>query len=494
MSCNGILSMRLRVLLANKGLLTDLPPHVIPAEAATEILNLVPHSKGFKRLADGQLLPQTSSTNILSFLYWPISEPKCYVLAHSNSVTTLTATNQYTITPGGLTDTKYWDLVPFHNLVVLNNGKNEPRYWPGSAPSNSSLPLPNWPSGKVCNTIAQFKRFLVALGIDNPMRIRWSTQADPGSLPDSWAINDPTKDSGEVQLDLTAGALQDLVLLRDVAYLYATNSIWKMEYVGSPWIFRFSKVFDLGVYAKNQAVAIKEDLHAFVSMKNVYLQDGVNIRPLLTGRVAQYLEALTTNDLEKISLHTITPLNELWICMPTISKALVWNWDINAFGYVDLQGTTWIAPGRELGVTATWDSTTDTWDSVTSPWDPEGEFAYIAARGTQLYVCHRGPYSIQAHYTHEGLLLENNNVKTIHEVWPYIEGPPGTRVRVSVGAKMTPYEPIVWAQERTFTIGASRKVNFFLSGRMLGIKFLSLDSAPWTLSGYEIEYKENGRY
>src|SRR5690606_3690877 len=95
------------------------------------------------------------------------------------------------------TESDYWNGGVLNSVPILNNGVDVPQAWPYGA--NTFEDIASWPSTLRAKVIRPYKNYLIAMNLtDNsvlePHSIAWSTAADPGFVPDSWADNDPTKE------------------------------------------------------------------------------------------------------------------------------------------------------------------------------------------------------------------------------------------------------------------------------------------------------------
>lgn len=490
--------MRIFSQILSSGWIYDLPEHLTSLQAATELSGLRSTPEGLKRQSGILPLDPAYSIDVKAFLYWPHSSTPCYVIAGNTNVHTYDGTTERDISQGTYATTEVWDVVQFHNRVILNNGVQAPQYWAGDDAATTLVDLPNWPVGLACKTLRAFKRYLVALGTNSPMTVRWSTPADPGNVPSSWAINDPTKDSGEVVLDLEGGELFDLVPLRDTAILYASNGMWRMEHIGGVYVFRFQRLNDLGVYAKRQAVEYQAGLHLVFGNRDLFIFDGAMVKSIAVGRVQRFIYSLGADELERVWLFVQEELKEVWVMIPTRGITLTWAWELGSFGVIRLPGVTWLGGGALWDQGLTWASAPGSWpDYSDTIWQPEyvGASVLLAAKGNRFYGF--SPFALSdfpAEFEHTGIKGESNAVKTCYEVWPYFRGNKGTKVLVSVGARMNPDDEIQWSAPQQFTIGSSRKINTLISGRILALRVRSLDASPWVLEGYELEVKQTGVY
>jgi len=289
------------------------------------------------------------------------------------------------VTPNGSTDTadedydantttRRWTATNLNGIVIATNGYDTPQMWPltGGLPDKTHpmIELSNWPatptasiSGSAlqkCSVIRSFRTFLVGLNWQRtdpePRLVKWSTEASYYSAPNTWDEADATLDAGEYELADTPGEIVDGLPLGDSFIIYKNDSIYIMNYVGTPYIFSFKLLNpNIGCLTKN-AVAEFEGGHFFMGNSDFYLNDGQSIKPLLPDKLRRAVfDEINAGDVSNPSwmkcfvvadhLHT-----EMLACYPSdnstiVNKAVIWNWRANTFSFRDLPTTSHIASG-----------------------------------------------------------------------------------------------------------------------------------------------------
>jgi len=97
-----------------------------------------------------------------------------------------------------------WVSTVLGGIPILNNGNDAPQRWDLNL-ANNFTDLDNWPANTTCKSMRTYKNFLVALGVnkngsDYPYMVKWSSPADPGTVPTTWDETDATQDAGETDL------------------------------------------------------------------------------------------------------------------------------------------------------------------------------------------------------------------------------------------------------------------------------------------------------
>jgi len=284
--------------------------------------------------------------------------------------TTATADDDYDAN----TTTRRWTATNLNGIVIATNGYDTPQMWPltNGLPSKTHpmIELKNWPatptasiSGSAlqkCSVIRSFRTFLVGLNWTRtdpePRLVKWSTEASYYSAPNTWDEADATLDAGEYELADTPGEIVDGLPLGDSFIIYKNDSIYIMNYVGTPYIFSFKLLNpNIGCLTKN-AVAEFEGGHFFMGNSDFYLNDGQSVKPLLPDKLRRAVfDEINAGDVSNPSwmkcfvvadhLHT-----EMLACYPAdnstiVNKAVIWNWRTNTFSFRDLPTTSHIASG-----------------------------------------------------------------------------------------------------------------------------------------------------
>lgn len=210
---------------------------------------------------------------------------------------------------GGSYDSPEWTGGSFNGIVVASNKNDHPQVWIPGTFLTKAIDMPNWPGYMRCLRMRPWKNFLFALGLIGdgfiPFGVRWSHPADPGNVPASWDIRDPTKDAGEWYLADTEGEVVDLIPMGNDAILYKTDAIYRVQFVGGQFIFKFSKVTgNFGIPYVGAAVAVHNGRHVFWTGDDMILFDGVNFKSIAEGRMRRTLQSkLEGPPPNKLKLH-----------------------------------------------------------------------------------------------------------------------------------------------------------------------------------------------
>ena len=319
-----------------------------------------------------------TGTNTLSTLTVAYPHPDNEIVTPVGS--TATGDNPYSAT-----STQNWRVTLLNGLLVATNGYDTAQMWPlSSGVPSTSIPLrelKNWPATtSYCKSISAFRTFLVGLnwqigGVEYPNLVKWSTEASALSPPNTWLESDAVLDAGEYQLTDTPGKIIDGLPFGDSFLIYKEDSIYIMNYVGTPYIFSFKLLSPtIGLLAKN-AVAEFEGGHFFIGNSDCYVTNGQQVTALLPNKLRREMFSdLNGDNYEKVFVAADYARNEMLACYPSgvsaiPNKALIWNWKDNTFSLRDIPDLYHINSGIAAITTGTtWNDHSEAWNAGAGIW------------------------------------------------------------------------------------------------------------------------------
>ena len=171
----------------------------------------------------------------------------------------------------------------------------------------------------------------------SPAAVRWSAINNSTS----WAASASTQSDSQV-LQGQGGAVQKIIG-GEYGVILTENSIWRMDYAGSPLVFSFNEVEPARGCAAPYGVTNIGKMVFFLANDGFYMFNGFQSQPI----GAQKVDRFFYNDVDQNYMDRITaivdPLNYqvMWsypgagstagIC----NKTLVYNWQINRWGYAE---------------------------------------------------------------------------------------------------------------------------------------------------------------
>lgn len=448
--------------------------------------------------------------------------------------TTATTDNNYSATE----NTRRWTSTNLNGLLIATNGYDAPQMWPlnSSGVPAKTVPLrelQNWSvnttkeaggSTNKCEVIRSFRTFLVGLNWNNagdrsnvePRLVKWSTEASYFSAPSTWDEGDATLDAGEYELADTPGAILDGLPLGDSFIIYKNDSIYIMNYVGTPYIFSFKLLSPtIGALCKNSVVDF-EGGHFFMGNSNFYLCNGQTVKPLLTGKLRRAVfDEIVAGDTADPSWQKSFVVadhvhKEILACYPAqsssvVNKAVIWNWEKDTFTFRDLPTTSHIGvgvlaanPGGKI-----WSTATKTWDADSEAWGSADYDAHLEnlvfadVSNTKFYRDNVGNQEDTANMTsyieRSGYDLgDPQSVKFVSAVYPQIEVSGDNTVNVYIGRQMSTEEGITWEGPIAFNPNSQSKVSCRVSGKYFGVKVESTTDIDWRLHGLAFEVQKKG--
>ena len=358
----------------------DRRPHEIPPEAFSSLRNV--------RCFDRSLFSTYGHTAIMgvplhnSYFLLPTLDNTDAVLWAYCGLAAVSATDgtthaDITRSVGGAytgTDAALWNGGNFGGITILNNGVDTPQAWISPSLGTRLVNLANWPASTIAKVVRPLGRFLVALdvttsGVRRSQLVKWSNEADIGTVPDSWDITDPTRKAGEWPLLETAGACIDLLPLGERGIIYKSDSIHTMTRVGGVFVWAFKQIFDFGALAQ-RCMVNHFTQHYVATQDDIVSHNGSQAESILDDRMQRWYAGRVDQDNAFRSFMALNYAeNELWTCIPESGNkfpnvALVTNLkdgtttvqDINAFSHID-----W---GRPPGASQVYDSFTIPFDSM----------------------------------------------------------------------------------------------------------------------------------
>ena len=428
-----------------------------------------------------------------------------------------------------------WTSTILGGTLVMANGYDVPQFWALSSgvPSVSTkmAALSNWAAGAGADhypfSVRAFRSFLVALnvtqaGVPYTRLVKWSHEAATQTVPSSWDETSATVDAGEYELADTSGKIVDGMPLGDTFMIYKEDSIYSMQFVGTPFIFSFRQLSPtVGALSKN-CVAEFEDKHFIFGNGDMYVSDGRQVKSILPHKMRDYVFGnINGDEYEKSFVAPDYGATEMWACYVTsgnasaqCDKALVWNWINNTFTERDLPNLGFISYGTQAdpATTASWNAASTTWITETKNWNDITSSSFTSKEGkslimvsptdTKLYRHNTGNKNITSNMScfieRTGLTMDaqgqpnQSMVKHVTSIWPKMSVSEETDVNVYVGSSMSSEEAIAWEGPYTFNPDEQSKVSVRVSGKYIGVKFESTGDQTWRLDGYSLDVSNAG--
>ncbi len=397
-------------------------------------------------------------------------------------------------------------------IPILNNGVDVPQMW---LLTGKALALTNWPATVRAQSVRTYKNSLIALNITKgatsyPYMVKWSHPAEAGTVPITWDIADATKDAGEYDLSEGYDTIVDGLPLRDSFIIYKQSSIWRMDYTGGVFVYRFQKIIsNQGALSRN-CVAEVNGQHFVFSNSDCIIHDGQTAVSVLDKQTRRDLFLqINSTKASQCFVFVNWLFNEVFACFPALgssvcNKALVWNYIDKTVSFRDLPNINHAENGPvDDESNVTWDSDSGAWDDDATPWDSQSAslnrtLSVMASDNQKLYLLDstfaNDGATITSSLERRGLSFgEPESMKLVRGVRPRIYGDSGT-VNVQIGYAQTPYADPVYNTPVPFSVNSTVAIDTMVQGRYIAIKFSNGTATNWRLDSYDVDVQKAGNW
>lgn len=412
-----------------------------------------------------------------------------------------------------------WTSTLLGGIPVLNPGNkvDPPQQW-SLNPAARMTALANWPSNCFARSLRGYKNYLVALSItkgapgsqvEYPFMVKWSHPADPGGVPVSWDITDPTRDAGEFDLAEGYDPIIDGLQLRDSFMIYKQASIWRMDFTGGPFVFSFKKVLGTSGALNRNCIVELDGFHLVLTGSDVIVHDGQTSTSVLDKVTRRALfQSIDTAGVDRCFVFKNPFLNEAFICYPEIgsdycNKAVVWNYVDKTVSFRDIPNLNHAAFGPvDNSLEGLWSQDNAPWASDLTAWNgpdytPSTARAMMGSMDQKLFL-------LDASASFNGAipqaLLERRgesfgapeSIKLYRGCRPIIDGNTGDTVIFQAGGQSDPWAEPVWGPEITHTIGQTVADDCMVSGRYIAFRFKTGTAFQWRLTNLSHDVQVQG--
>jgi hypothetical protein len=512
--------------LSSVGSVTDEPPYQLKPEAWSLTNNVRDIANGIERLKGWTSTFGTPPDSPMHLLYVASAAQPWWLWASGTKIYVWDGSihTDITRTVGGNyagPDPKLWNSCILGGIPVLNNGVDPPQYWASYSTGTKMQPVTAWPASTTCKVIRSFLNYLIALnvtvsGINSPHRVRWSTEAQPGSLPPTWDVTDTTQEAGQFDLpDVDSGQILDGLSLRGQFYVYKEMSVWRLQFIGGVFIFDDKSFIDTAGILSTRCVAATADglKHVFATQDDLMWHDGQQAESLLDRRMRRYLfNQIDPTHYDESFVFSNPLYNEMWFCYPSngsavCNRALVWNFKSNSLWEADIGFQGAMSGTLNQGAGTTWTAATGPWSSDLNPWLLSFRRKTVIYQPTanKFYMLDNGSTRDGAAFTgtiqRTGLSIigkkrtgewieDPEHGKLVSKVWPKASGGP---LNVRVGYQEVGQGPVSWTNPQSFDPSVARFVDGVLgSGKLVAIEFSA--AADFRIDGYKLDMSVTGKF
>lgn len=404
-----------------------------------------------------------------------------------------------------------------------------------NTPSDGAFaPIPGWSVNDRCYALRSYKDFLVALhvvksGVTYQAMVKWSDAAQFGAPPSNWDYLDDASLAGETVLNDATGPILDGKSLGRSFFIYGSEQVWRMDYVGGSFVFDFDEVFsDRGVISQN-CVETQGSLHYVFGQEDIYMHDGVTPRSLVDGRNSERIfgeinreeahRCFVYHDEYHKEIVFAYPSNGddvVWRLEDTLgcNKAYVYNYRDGTGYFIDLPGVLDYALFSQV-TAVTW-ATLDGWDQQDATWA-----SFQGKRPSSVVLCSTGngtkvarPYIMddlakgRVPNTHDpdlvwpayaekefidldelGAQIYGN--KQINGIYPqcFVTNPQDT-ISFDIGATPNVNFAITYSDTLTLSPWSDEKADTRVNGKYLALRFNIPQGVHANLSGYDLDVEQ----
>jgi hypothetical protein len=175
----------------------------------------------------------------------------------------------------------YWDMLPYGDWMILNNGVGKPVVW---KPTAAAAPLGDVPANVV--TMMKKQNFVLALGYGAAKtRVGWSN----ADIIDEWTADDDNL-AGSLTIAEFDTPIRAAAPLGEAIALFAEDQMAVLNYIGAPFIFGFKMRLD-GIGCVGKAACASDGKNIVgVGRNGVWWTDSLTLRYIDEGQIRTYLQ------------------------------------------------------------------------------------------------------------------------------------------------------------------------------------------------------------
>lgn len=401
----------------------------------------------------------------------------------------------------------------FNDYLIVNAQPNIPYSIPIS--HDSADPLPGWDATWSCAGVASFKQSIVALGAVTPnpgfqyQTVRWSDQADPGTLPAEW-LETPENDAGLLEASQFPGQLLASCALGDDSLaLYKAQGAFALSYIGGPFVMGLRMLPGIAGALGSHAVYSLGQQNIVLTLGDLVRHNGIVQKSMIDGRARSYLfSAIDPAHYARCYICEDLERGEVLVAYPMtgsngqLVEALVWARESDEITFRDLTRSNCLFPSQLVLARGLWSDVSEaqSWQLATDKWSDQADtssgLAVLScdANAARFLALDSGTTiaGVPAVATLErmGIPLTQGGRALVKRLYPRINGRNGDQVTVRVGVQDAPGDAVAWEPDQVFTIGQTDQVDCMSSGRFAAVHLESAN--PYSCEGFRLAYSEQG--
>ena len=525
------------------GVITDTDPFNLPFNAFTRAKNVrfvnnsVDHAPIFRDVLD---LGSTDNPEFVHGLFTQDGYDTTLVVTDTFKILEMQNATAATVYTGSLSaNSRPYTACSLANIEYVNRTDTTPVYR-GPTDTNFSV-LSNFVPSSTCNVLRSYGDFLIALnmtesGVNLPTRIRYSDLALSNQIPSTWDASDLTNSAGFNDLVQMKTPIVDGLALNTNFFIYSSDQVWQMEFVGGAFIFNFRKAFDnCGVINPN-CIVEHEGKHFVFDNDDIYIHDGMSKTSICDKRVRNYIfSGIDKSKASKCYVHQNKDLEEIYFCYHSgddlavytdgnfCNRAAVYNYRSDTWSFMDLPNTV-SAASSNVNTVQTYDTSPLNYGQAGGTYhEQESQFTQFSLMVSRAYT---GAYETISTNRVVGVDLVNTGTlarasvaefnfpmvaervgidldeaqiplsgyKVINRIYPQastVSSDPEIHFEfgaTDLATEVTNYNPGI-----IFNMATEYKVDTRMSGRYLSYKVGTASPKDFSLSGFDIDLQLIGR-
>ena len=525
------------------GVITDIDPFNLPFNAFTRAKNVrfvnnsVQHAPIFRDVSE---LP-TDNPAFVQGLFTQDGYDSTLVVTDTFKIIEITGSAAATTVYNGALSvaTKPYTSCSLANVEYINRTDTTPVYR-GPTDTNFSV-LSNFVPSSTCNSLRSYGDFLIALnltenGVNLPTRVRFSDLALSNQIPTTWDATDLTNSAGFNDLVQMKTPILDGLALNTNFFIYSSDQVWQMEFVGGAFIFNFRKVFDNCGVINTNCILENEGKHYVFDNDDIYIQDGLSKASICDKRVRNYIfSGIDKSKADKCYVQQNKELEEIYFCYHSgddlavytdadfCNRAAVYNYRSDTWSFMDLPNTV-SGTSSNVNTVETYSSYGLNYNQTGGTYhEQESQFSQFCLMASRAYT---GSYETISTNRVLGIdLVDQGNLakssvsefsfpmvaervgidldeaqiplsgyKVINRIYPQattVSSDPNIHFEFGAGdlaTEVTNYNPGI-----IFNMATEYKVDTRMSGRYLSYKVGTLEPKDFSLSGFDVDLQIVGR-
>lgn len=505
---------RLLRLRPSRGIISDIPAHEIGPEYYSGGQNVI-FRRGFPNRVKGSRDAYVASiviaapAQIFHLLNAPLAGTNWWLVFEADgtawAIEGSSASQIDNMLLSSVSSPSVYSSTLLNGIPIISNSTDDVVYWPGSG---NLLVLPGWTATETAKFIVAFRFHIFAMDISGPggtfpNLVKWSSAAEPGTIPDSWTP-DPSNTAGDVELSDGKGPVLCGVPLKDNLILYKQTMSYGAQFVGGNQVFSFHALNRSKGALNRHSVSDIGERHLIVEQGDITISDGINRQSIGQSRMKDFLfDQLDQDNFENLFTIFFPPTNEVLIAFPTTGAefpnlALVYKIDADSFGIRDLPNIEHAATGfvTDTVESQAWDDDSQVWDDDNSAWNSSSIFAstesLVFARLNDIELQNTNDSVTMEAFIgkHDLTFGEPERLKFVRRLHVRAEEGYGTLL-VRVGSRMTPNDDIAWTAEVAL-IEPEQIINVITIGRYISFEIRSNSDKAWVVNAVELEAELRG--